>query len=568
MPKLTIDKHQVEVPVGNTVLDAARKLGRDIPTLCFRQGYQANTSCMACVVRINGRLVPSCATMAVDGMTVQSETEEIHEARTVALELLLSDHLGDCIAPCHSACPAQMNIPLMIRQIGEGKLRDALITIKEDIALPAVLGRICPAPCEKGCRRGAYDSPAAICLLKRYAADVDLASETPYVPPPKPQNGKRVAIVGAGSTGLSAAYYLLQEGYACTLFDEHDKSGGTLRYELSEAELPRDVLDGEIRYIEKLGAEFQMNTRVGEALSLETLRKGYDAILIAIGELKQGDAGLLGLKASANGIYVDRHTLQTHLEDVFAGGNAIRRRNKLKVCCVADGKTVAVSIDQYLSGRPVTGPKKPFSVHIGKLAKDEIHKVMDGASDVDRVYPSEDMKAGLSLEEALSESLRCLRCGCFKTDSCRLRRYADDYSVNPNRYKGDHRALELPKQYLQISVVRCRPHINHTVIYDAGKCISCGLCVQIAEKARESLGLTFIGRGFNVRVGVPFNRSIKDGLEEVAERCVEACPTGALVHAIKQHRKSGDSGMVSKIAKQAEAIKSLKGRHRWGNLNR
>ncbi|MBI1928394.1 (2Fe-2S)-binding protein [Candidatus Poribacteria bacterium] len=115
MPKLTIDTHHVEVSAGSTILHAARKLGLDIPTLCFREGYRAGTSCMACVVKANGRIVPSCATLAVGGMTVESETDDVHEARRVAMELLLNDHLGDCIAPCHSACPAQMNIPLMIR---------------------------------------------------------------------------------------------------------------------------------------------------------------------------------------------------------------------------------------------------------------------------------------------------------------------------------------------------------------------------------------------------------------------------------------------------------------------
>ncbi len=98
--------------------------------------------------------------------------------RKAALELLLSDHLGDCMGPCHVTCPANMNIPLMIRQILEGKLEDAIATVKKDIALPAVLGRICPAPCEKACRRDSYDNGVSICLLKRYVADVDLQIET------------------------------------------------------------------------------------------------------------------------------------------------------------------------------------------------------------------------------------------------------------------------------------------------------------------------------------------------------------------------------------------------------
>ncbi|MCK4628127.1 MAG: (2Fe-2S)-binding protein, partial [Sedimentisphaerales bacterium] len=97
MLRLTIDNQTVEVPPGSTILDAARKLGIDIPALCFRNGCEPSTSCLVCVVRINHqeRLVPSCATLAEDGMRVQSETDDIHQARRTALELLLSDHLGD-----------------------------------------------------------------------------------------------------------------------------------------------------------------------------------------------------------------------------------------------------------------------------------------------------------------------------------------------------------------------------------------------------------------------------------------------------------------------------------------
>ncbi|MBM3237766.1 2Fe-2S iron-sulfur cluster binding domain-containing protein [Candidatus Poribacteria bacterium] len=517
MPKLTIDNREVEVEQGSTLLDAAQKLGIDIPTLCFRAGCQPSTSCLVCVVKVNNRLVPSCATLAEPGMQVESETSEIHQARRTTLELLLSDHVGDCMAPCQSICPAEMNIPLMIRQTAAGKLRDAIATVKEHIALPAVLGRICPAPCENGCRRGNYDCSVSICLLKRYVADVDLASEKPYLPSCKPQNGKRIALVGAGPTGLAAAYYLLREGYACVLFDEHEKPGGMLQYGVPEDKLPRDVLDAEIGLIEKLGAEFRMNTRVGEQPSLETLQNDFDAVLIAIGELKDGDADQFGLQASTGGIQVDRDTFKTNLKGVFAGGNATRRRNKMAVRSVADGKTAAISIDQYLSGIPITGPHKPFTVHIGRLAEGELQKFMVGVSESGRVTPSsgDSLSRHFSDEAAHAEALRCLHCDCRKADNCKLRDYADVYQANPNRYKGDRRLFE---QYAQ--------HPN--VIYEPGKCIDCGLCIQIASKAGEPLGLTFIGRGFNVRVGVPFNRSIAEGLSKVANQCVAACPTGAL----------------------------------------
>ena len=119
MPTRRIDNREVEVPAGATVLDAARKLGIEIPTLCHLDGRPALTSCMVCVVKVAGRgwLVPACAFRAEDGMEVESQTEPVLRARRAALELLLSDHVGDCEAPCRLACPAGANIPLMIRQI-------------------------------------------------------------------------------------------------------------------------------------------------------------------------------------------------------------------------------------------------------------------------------------------------------------------------------------------------------------------------------------------------------------------------------------------------------------------
>src|SRR5450631_1308535 len=119
MVTLKIDNRDVTVPDGSTVLDAARSLGIDVPALCHHEGYDANTSCLCCIVRVNGgkRLVPSCATRAVEGMSVESETQDIRAARKMALELLLADHAGDCRAPCQNVCPAKMDIPTMIRQI-------------------------------------------------------------------------------------------------------------------------------------------------------------------------------------------------------------------------------------------------------------------------------------------------------------------------------------------------------------------------------------------------------------------------------------------------------------------
>jgi NADPH-dependent glutamate synthase beta subunit-like oxidoreductase len=516
MPRLFIDNQPVDVPDGATILDAARALGVAIPTMCFLEGRSPLTSCMLCVVKVEGadRLVPSCAAPAVEGMRVESETSEVHEARRTALELLLGDHLGDCEAPCQIACPAHMDIPRMIRQIRAGKLREAIATVKEHIALPATLGRICPAPCEKACRRGAKDEPVAICLLKRYAADVDLEAAEQYVPACERETGKRIAIVGAGSAGLAAAYYLTRLGHGCVVFEGQDCAGGKLLRDVPEDKLPRDVLAREVAIIEKLGVEIRLSTTVGSDVSFDELREQFDAVLIATGQTPSDKPAPFGLEAGDRGITVDRMTYETTTPGVFAVGGAVAPV-KMAVRSVAQGRAAAMSIAAYLTTGQAAGVAPAFSTHVGKVSADEIDSFMVEADPAGRIGGAEPWRDPLSPDQAAAEAARCMHCDCRKPDDCKLRTYAQLYGAKSSRFKSDRRPFIQHAQHPQ-------------VIYEPGKCIDCGLCVQIAANAKEALGLSFIGRGFDVRVAVPFGESVAQGLQTAAEQCVAACPTGAL----------------------------------------
>jgi ferredoxin len=517
MLKLTIDEKHVEIEEGATILDAARKIGVEIPTLCHLPGRPAQTSCYLCVVRVNGgpRLVPACATMVTDGMTVESETESVRDARRTAIELLLSDHLGDCIGPCQGVCPAHMDIPDMIRHIAAGRFREGLVTVKERIALPAILGRICPELCEKGCRRAAKDGPVSVCRLKRFVADADLAFGDPYLPPCKPDTGKRVAIVGAGPAGLAAAYYLRQEGHACALYDDREKPGGMLRFGVSPEVLPHDVLDAEIGIIAKMGAEFRMGVRIGRDVSLDALREDHDAALLAVGEVTKEAAQAFGLSMAGPGIRTDKRTMMTALPGVFAAGSVITPSHHA-VRAVADGRTAAASICQYLAGEPIAPHEKEWSVHVGRLDAEEVVPFAKIASPLGRQTPAGGHATGFAAAEARREALRCLHCDCRGAENCKLRRFAIEYDANPTRFKGERR------EFTQDAT-------HPTVLFESGKCIACGICVRIAAERKEELGLTFIGRGFTVRAAAPFGAELADALRQAAQACAEACPTGALV---------------------------------------
>jgi ferredoxin len=520
MPTIHIDNQIVEVPDGATILDAARKLGIDIPALCWRDGCDANTTCMACVVRVEGRaaLVPSCATPAADGMRVESESDDVRSVRRTALELLLSDHLGDCMAPCHSTCPARMDIPKMLRQIAAGRMPGAIETVKADIALPAVLGRICPAPCEKPCRRAQHDAPVTICMLKRHVADVDLASPEPYMPPRGRRSGKTVAVVGAGPTGLSAAYYLLAAGHDCVIFDDRQAPGGQLRYGVGEDALDRAVLDAEIGIIRKMGASLRPGVRVGRDLPLAELRRDYAAVLVATGATGQAAAAELGLDWDGSAVRYDRTTHVTTLEGVFAACSA--RQQKMAVRAVADGKSAAAAIGQFLAGQAVVGAAKPFTVHIGKVEPEELRLFMAAASDTPRREPG-DIGAGYAPAEAVEQAARCMHCDCRRPGDCKLRIYSAAYGASASAYKAGRRTFE---QHFH----------DQGVIFEPGKCIDCGLCVQITRRAGERYGLAFVGRGFNVRVVVPMGKTLSEGLVKAAAECAAACPTGALAMRDKE----------------------------------
>jgi len=281
----TIDGKKVTVAAGTTILEAARRQEIFIPTFCHNEKLKPFASCFVCVVEIEGRpgLVPSCSTKAAAGMRVVTASERVRRARRACVELLLSDHEGDCLGPCMTTCPAGIDIPGFVKHLAEGNDRAALELIKRNMPLPALLGRICTRPCEGECRRQLVEEPVAICQLHRFAADRVAASGMEYIPRKAPSSGKRVAVVGAGPAGLAAAYYLQILGHSCTVFDCHEKAGGMTRYGIPSYRLPRDVIEREVAVIEELGARFCFHTRLGHDITLDGLCAAFDAVFLGLG---------------------------------------------------------------------------------------------------------------------------------------------------------------------------------------------------------------------------------------------------------------------------------------------
>ena len=205
-------------------------------------------------------------------------------------------------APCQNACPADNNAWGYVTLISEGKFKEAIVVIKERNPFPATMGRICFHPCEPKCRREQVESPIGICALKRFAADYDRESNDPYVPQVAPRKADKVAVVGAGPAGLSAAYFLALKGYPITIFEALPVAGGMMAVGIPEYRLPRKVLQDEIDDILKLGVELKLNSPVTDIEALKA--QGYRAVFLATGAHKGLKLGLAGerLKGVLDGV--------------------------------------------------------------------------------------------------------------------------------------------------------------------------------------------------------------------------------------------------------------------------
>jgi formate dehydrogenase major subunit len=286
--KLTIDGKQVTARANQTILEVIQENQiADIPTLCHEPKLPPYGSCYLCVVEVEGvkKLIPSCSSPVADKMVIHTDNPRIHEARKTALELLLSNHYADCLAPCQQTCPAGVDVQGYIALIALGKPNEAIRLIKETNPLPLVCGRVCVRECEVACRRNRVDERVGIDYLKRYASDIDI--EDPWTPAVASANGKKVAVVGGGPAGLTCAYYLILKGYAVTLFEKSPELGGMLRYGIPEYRLPKKLLDKEISWITDLGVNVKKNSALGKDFSIAELKnQGFDAIYLAFGAQK------------------------------------------------------------------------------------------------------------------------------------------------------------------------------------------------------------------------------------------------------------------------------------------
>lgn len=293
--KVTINGKVCTGKPGQTLLEIAEENGIAIPNLCHNGQLKHYGGCSLCVVEAEGspKLLRACSTVATDGQVINTESERVVRTRKTSIELLMSDHDGDCRGPCVLKCPASVNAQGYIQAIARGDDKEAVRILKERLPIPASIGRVCPHPCEGGCRRQMVEEAISISYLKYFAADRVIAAGG-YLPAKAAATGKRVGIIGGGPGGLTAAYYLSLKGHRVTIVDAMPQMGGMLRYGIPEYRLPKKVLDEEIAEIASLGVEMKNNYRIGVDASFEEFKSKYDAVVLAIGAWESMPVGCPG----------------------------------------------------------------------------------------------------------------------------------------------------------------------------------------------------------------------------------------------------------------------------------
>jgi formate dehydrogenase major subunit len=365
---------------GESILDLASRTGIEIPTLCYDPRLEPYSSCYLCVVEVEGMrgLQPACSTRIAEGMRIETENERVKKSRKFALDLLVSNHYADCVAPCKETCPAGVDVQGYIALMNRGRYHEATALIKKTNPLPAICGRVCVRPCEVACRRNLVDgSGVGIDYLKRFAADTDLFSENRYIPQIKPATGKKVAIMGAGPGGLSAAWFLALEGHAVEIFEASAHAGGMLRYGIPPYRLPNEVIEKEVEGITALGVRIHYNSKLGENLSYRELKKNYNAVVLAIGSqngtsigCENDDAGNIfsGIDFLRNmEITGQRYDFTGKKVAVIGGGNTAMD------CCRTAMRCGSTDVMVLYRRTEKEMPANPIEIHESKLEGIDYH---------------------------------------------------------------------------------------------------------------------------------------------------------------------------------------------------
>jgi glutamate synthase (NADPH/NADH) small chain len=372
--------------------------------------------------------------------------------------------IQECAPTCAAACPIHVDVRVLMTAVSQGDFPAALKTLTRVLPFPGIISRVCDAPCQPVCRRSEAGDAINIRALERVCAELGGSRDKPRI---LPKRDGRVVVVGAGLSGLTAAFDLARKGYAVTVYEARDRIGGSL-WEFPESTLPRRILRDELAIVESVGATIHLNAML-PAGELAALRSDRDAVCIAVGS-QPGVSFCLMLNADGC-IAVDSLSFATSMDGVFAAGGILRSSmrstvERSPVRAISEGRRAAISIDRYLQNVSLTASRSNEGGHVTRL-----YTNMAGIPEL-RTVPAADPDAGYTRDEAAAEAKRCIQCECMEcVKTCE---YLRAYGRYPRKY--------LREIYNNLSIVKGERKSNQFI----NSCSLCGLCGEVCP---EDLGM-------------------------------------------------------------------------------
>ena len=354
--------------------------------------------------------------------------------------------------PCTAACPIHVDVRGMMSEISRGDLEAALKIVRKTLPFPGIIGRICEQPCRAVCNRKNAGGSLAVAALERACAD--LGAHQPEKKPAMPRKSRKVAVVGGGLGGLTAALDLAKKGYPVVLFEARDRLGGRL-WDVPEEILPRSVLTAELNVVAQAGVELRLKTPLGKGLSLADLRTEFEAVYLSLrieGHKPDGLGSSDGERAQ-----VDPATLATGQPGVFA--TPLREGSYSPILAISDARRAAVSIDRYLQKVSMTAARYNEGPYVTRLYTNTAGIAPLG------MVPMAERRVGYSLDEAVQEARRCLQCQCL--ECVKVCTYLEHYGSYPKKY--------VREIYNNLSIVMGHRQANQLI----NSCSRCSLCREV-----------------------------------------------------------------------------------------
>ena len=369
----------------------------------------------------------------------------------------LEDHCIQEQPPaCAAACPVHVDARALAAAVAREDFSAAAQILKKTIPFPGIISRICDHPCQAVCKRGQAGEAIAIRALEK--ACLDAAASLPFKVTALPKKGKRLAIVGGGLSGLTAAFDLAKKGYDVVVFEKEARLGGSL-WGWSEADLPREVIAADLQALEKLGVEVRLGITVGREITMADLGQEFEGTYLALGE---NAADTFGLALDARGcVALDPVSLATSREGVFAGGGMRLGTEHSPIQAMADGRRGAISLDRYLQKVSLTAARAGEGSMTTRLFTS-----IAGVEPLPQVAMAD--SGGYASQEAVREAQRCLRCQCL--ECVKVCEYLSSFGSYPKKY--------IRQIYNNLSIVMGRRNANKLI----NSCSNCGLCQEVCPE--------------------------------------------------------------------------------------